>query len=125
VAALRAGVPYVGLVASRKRGAAVLESLDVTDEQRARVHTPAGLDIGARSPAEVAVSVYAELISARAPLPAPAPVTLAAEAVDPVCGMTVAVSETALSYVDQGLTVYFCGPGCRQAYGDNPEAYRS
>jgi xanthine dehydrogenase accessory factor len=105
VAALRAGVPYVGLVASRKRGAAVLESLDVTDEQRARVHTPAGLDIGARSPAEVAVSVYAELISTRAPLPAPAPVTLAAEAVDPVCGMTVAVSESALSYVDQGLTV--------------------
>ena len=124
VAALRAGVPYVGLVASRKRGAAVLESLDVTDEQRARVHTPAGLDIGARSPAEVAVSVYAEVISARAPLPAPAPVTLAAEAVDPVCGMTVAVSEAALSYVDQGLTVYFCGPGCRQAYVDNPEHYR-
>src|SRR5262249_43050158 len=41
--ALRAGVPYVGLVASRKRGTAVLASLDVTEEQRARVHTPAGL----------------------------------------------------------------------------------
>jgi xanthine dehydrogenase accessory factor len=124
VAALRANVPYVGLVASRKRGQAVLASLDVTDEQRARVHTPAGLDIGARTPAEVALSVYAELISTRAPLPAPAPVVLAAEAVDPVCGMTVAVSESGLSFVDKDRTVYFCGPGCRQAYADNPESYR-
>ena len=72
------------------------------------------------TPAEVAVSVYAELISTRAPLPAPAPVVLAAEAVDPVCGMTVAVSEAALSLVDNELTVYFCGPGCRQAYLDSP-----
>jgi len=123
-AALRAGVPYVGLVASRKRGQAVLASLDVTDEQRARVHTPAGLDIGARTPSEVALSVYAEMISTRTPLPRATPVRLAAEAVDPVCGMTVAVSESALSYVDNGLTVYFCGPGCRQAYVDDPERYR-
>ncbi|MBW8767517.1 MAG: XdhC family protein, partial [Geodermatophilales bacterium] len=45
-AALRLGVPYVGLVASRIRGAAVLAALDVPDDQRARVHSPAGLDIG-------------------------------------------------------------------------------
>ena len=63
--ALRAGVPYVGLVASRRRGAAVVASLDVPDSQRARVHTPAGLDIGARTPAEIALSVYAQLVSER------------------------------------------------------------
>jgi xanthine dehydrogenase accessory factor len=61
--ALRAGVPYVGLVASPRRGAAVLASLDVAPEQRARVHTPAGLDIGARTPEEVALSVYAQLVA--------------------------------------------------------------
>lgn len=61
--ALRAGVPYVGLVASPRRGAAVLASLDITDEQRASVHTPAGLDIGARTPAEIALSVYAEMVA--------------------------------------------------------------
>jgi xanthine/CO dehydrogenase XdhC/CoxF family maturation factor len=48
--AVRAGVPYVGLVASRKRGEAVVASLDLDDAQRAAVHTPAGLDIGARTP---------------------------------------------------------------------------
>lgn len=61
--ALRAGVPYVALVASRRRGAAVVASLDVTDEQRARVHTPAGLDIGARTPGEIALSIYAQLVA--------------------------------------------------------------
>jgi xanthine dehydrogenase accessory factor len=63
--ALETGVPYVGLVASRKRGKAVVDSLEVSDEDRARVHTPAGLDIGARTPEEIAVSIVAELIAVR------------------------------------------------------------
>jgi xanthine dehydrogenase accessory factor len=61
--ALEAGVPYVGLVASRRRGAAVLESLDEHD--RERVHTPAGLDIGARTPDEIALSILAEIVALR------------------------------------------------------------
>lgn len=64
-AALRAGVPYVGLIASRRRGAAVLADLDVDDADRARVHTPAGLDIGASTPAEVALAVLAEMVASR------------------------------------------------------------
>ncbi|MFG2074390.1 XdhC family protein [Nonomuraea maritima] len=59
--ALAAGVPYVGLIASRRRGAAVLAGVEGGE----RVHVPAGLDIGARTPAEVAVSVYAEIIRLR------------------------------------------------------------
>ena len=64
-AALRLGVPYVGLIASRIRGAGVLAALDVTDEQRSRVHSPAGLDIGGRTAAEIALSVLAELVAER------------------------------------------------------------
>jgi xanthine dehydrogenase accessory factor len=66
VDALTAEVPYVALVASPRRGAAVLESLDLPAEQRNRVSTPAGLDIGARSAGEIAVSILAEIIEARA-----------------------------------------------------------
>ena len=60
--ALSADVPYVGLVACRRRGAAVLESLAVDDDSRKRVRTPAGLDIGARTPPEVALSILAEIV---------------------------------------------------------------
>ncbi len=73
ITALELGVPYVGLVASRKRGTAVVADLDVTDEDRARVHTPAGLDIGAQTPAEIALSILAEIVAARRPQLAPLP----------------------------------------------------
>lgn len=65
-AALRAGVPYVGLVASRKRGAAVVAGLAVADAQRSMVHSPAGLDLGGRTAAEVALSILAEIVALRA-----------------------------------------------------------
>lgn len=62
-AALRAGVPYVGLVASPKRGAAVRAALDVPDELHDQLHTPAGLDIRAQTPAEIALSIFAEIVA--------------------------------------------------------------
>lgn len=114
--ALRSGVPYVALVASVRRGDAVRAALDVPDELRAQLHTPAGLDIGARTPAEIAISVLAQVISERhahpgvpATRPAVAPVH---GAVDPVCGMTVAVTSETLSLDGQ----YFCGTRCHDAY---------
>jgi len=69
-AALSAGVPYVALVASRTRGESVRASLDVPEDLRERIRVPAGLDIGARTPVEVAVSILAQLIAERAPHPA-------------------------------------------------------
>ncbi|HEU5473489.1 MAG TPA: XdhC family protein [Actinophytocola sp.] len=77
-AALDAGVPYIGLVASRRRGGAVLAGLGLTDEEHDRVRTPAGLDIGARTAPEIALSIYAELVALRpreeAAEPSPEPV---------------------------------------------------
>ena len=97
-------MPYVGLVASRKRGdGGASPRSTVTDDERARVHTPAGLDIGARTPEEVALSILAEIVS-----PAAAPRRTAGRradraerarrdrAIDPVCGMTVATVESSL-----------------------------
>jgi xanthine dehydrogenase accessory factor len=129
-AGLNRGVPYVGLVASRKRGNAVLAGLDLPDELRQRVRTPAGLDIGARTAREVAVSIVAELIAVREELrptakpSAPAvPDAAAATAVDPVCGMSVAAVPASLQLEYAGRTWYFCGPGCRQAFADDPGRY--
>lgn len=126
-AALRAEVDYVGLIASRRRGAAVLAGLDVAEEQRARVRTPAGLDIGARGATEIALSVFAEIIALR---PRRENATASAgggltpgEAVDPVCGMTVVVTERTPSVRAEGTAFYFCGTGCKQAYRAEPTKY--
>jgi xanthine dehydrogenase accessory factor len=107
-AALHAGVPYVALVASPRRGRAVLASLDVPEALRERVHAPAGLDIGARSPAEIAVSILAEIIAERTSHPPVSAVT----AVDPVCGMEVVVGDATPSFQGE----YFCCEGCRSKY---------
>src|SRR5689334_13924891 len=63
-AALGAGVGFVALVASRKRGAAVLDEMALSATERARVHTPAGVDIGARTPPEIALSIMSEVVQA-------------------------------------------------------------
>jgi xanthine dehydrogenase accessory factor len=112
-AALRAGVPYVGLVASRIRGAAVLAALDAPAQEKARVHSPAGLDIGARSAPEIALSILAEIIALRTPTSRPPP---PATAVDPICGMTVPALDTTPHLTDDGQTIYFCSDHCRAAY---------
>lgn len=121
-AAVSAGIGYIGLIASRRRGSAVLDALGIDP---GRVHTPAGLDIGARTPAEIAVSVYAEIISARPRAVAPALTVVPepAEAPDPVCGMTVAITNGTPQLPYAGRRYYFCGPGCRQAFADDPTRY--
>ena len=124
-AALRAGVPYVGLVASRVRAAAVLAALDVDDELRARVHSPAGLPIGARTAAEIALSILAELVAQRGR--ERAPVTAVEQppgsAVDPVCGMTVSTVGAVIGAEGPGGQVFFCSQACRDAYVDDPVRY--
>jgi xanthine dehydrogenase accessory factor len=131
-AALQAAVGYVGLVASRGRGPAVVDALEVEEVQRKSVHTPAGLDIGARTAQEVALSILAEIVATnRAHAPGTAsssePTTdpAASTARDPVCGMVVAAVPTSPQVDSAGGTIYFCGTGCRAAYLDNPAAYPS
>jgi xanthine dehydrogenase accessory factor len=117
--ALRDGVPYVGLVASRRRGAAVLAALDVDDALRERVRTPAGLDIGAYTAEEIALSILAEIVAVRRQRVAP-PVPAPAVAVDPVCGMEIAVVADTPRLEHDGATFHFCCEGCRDAFAADP-----
>lgn len=119
---LHAGVGYTGLVASAKRGQSVMELLagqGVALSDLERVRCPAGLDIGARAPADVAVSIFAQVIATR-----PVPVETHAEtAVDPVCGMIVNVAETQDRAEFHGTLYYFCGSHCCAAFAAEPETY--
>ena len=117
--ALDAGLGYIGLVASRIRGAAVLSELTLSEPERARVHTPVGLDIGAKTPAEIAVSIVADLIRGirvgglRVVATEPPPSTTA---VDPVCGMTVTIGPDTEHLRLGGDDYWFCSPGCHPSF---------
>ncbi|MGW6196886.1 XdhC family protein [Kribbella sp. NPDC055110] len=115
--ALDAGVAYIGLIASSKRGRALLDELALTDDERGRIHTPAGLDISAETPGEIAVSVLADVIrSMRQNNLRPALPGSPVQAVDPVCGMSVAVKADTPHLEVNGTEYWFCGSGCRDAY---------
>jgi xanthine dehydrogenase accessory factor len=129
---LEADLPYVGLVASTKRGTALVAELrgdGVPEELLGRIDVPAGIDIGARTPAEIALSILARVVAVRRDEGAAAadrrrpPVAAGTRdpaapqlAVDPVCGMTVAAVASTPSFRYEGQTVYFCCEGCRTAF---------
>jgi xanthine dehydrogenase accessory factor len=122
--ALDAGVPYVALVASHRRGAAVLAELGAGSEH---VETPAGLAIDAVSPGEIALAILTRIVEVRR-TPAVGPAldpdpsagathtpgsSAVATATDPVCGMTVAVTASTPRLERDGETLFFCCEGCR------------
>jgi xanthine dehydrogenase accessory factor len=120
---LEARVPYVGLVASRRRGAGVLDALradGVSEQELALIDVPAGLDIGSRTPQEIALSILAAIVSVRRAdrrdEAVAEPATPRAEApplaIDPICGMTVAAVAGTPSVEYEGETIYFCCEGC-------------
>jgi xanthine dehydrogenase accessory factor len=133
--AVTAGPAYVGLVASQRRGEAVLGYLaqrGVPKDQLDRVRVPAGLDLGPTSHREVAVAILAELVQLRAfgAMTAGLTATAAAggggepaEAVDPVCGMTVTIGPSAHPFEYEGVTYYFCCAGCRREFEKQPAAH--
>jgi xanthine dehydrogenase accessory factor len=142
--AVAARPAYLGLVGSRRRGATVLGYLaerGVPQEDLDRVRVPAGLDLGRTTHQEIAVAILAELVQLRASgalspsrsqaaaasvKPGRRQVTVPAEAVDPVCGMTVATVSSrppGLTLRHDGTDYYFCCAGCRQAFEQDPGAY--
>jgi len=146
VSALRRDAVYVGLVASPTRSAVVrayLADEGVPTERLAALRAPAGLDLGAETAEEIAISILAELVQVRRGrasfVAAPGPATLAGTPLesasesppaegdivllDPVCGMTVEREHARHLAEHAGLVYAFCSLGCRTRFMKDPTAY--
>ncbi len=122
---------YVGLVASRRRAAAVLATLSnagLDEPARARIVSPAGLDLSAKTPEEIALSIVAQIVQLRrTSAPRELPVSNAAESdrameTDVVCGMQVD-RDSPIRATHSGRTFLFCSEGCRARFLETPEAF--
>jgi len=128
---------YLGVVASRKRGEAVfayLRDRKFSEESLASITLPAGEDLGHTSHREMAVSILAQLVKMRAEgrfkksstqsLSGKSLPLLEPESVlDLVCGMTVEAVPANRPFVYEGVTYYFCAPGCRASFEKDPTSF--
>jgi xanthine dehydrogenase accessory factor len=140
MAVLQSQVSYVALVASKKRAESVMEYLrgnGLPEDRLAFVKYPAGLDIGASTPEEIALSILAEIVEIRrhsqanSPLPeisfsvenSASPGDLEEYAIDPICGMSVEISSAHYKIDYEGRTYYFCSRGCQRSFEEKPQEY--
>jgi xanthine dehydrogenase accessory factor len=137
--AIRAALPlapaYLGVVASARRFGQMRETLSargVPAEALDRIHCPAGLKIGAKTPEEIALSILAQIVEQqRAETeqpPAKAPdldqeETRPLWALDPICGMRVTIATARHTAEHAGRTWYFCCGGCRERFLADPARY--
>ncbi len=131
--ALQTGVEYVALVASKRRAQALIQYLrdsSLPEERLEYLKVPAGLDIGAVTPEEIAVSILAEIIQVRrrqaqiAQQEKQTPENARPlEARDPVCGMMVEVDDARYVTSHEGRMYYFCSKGCQRSFEAEPERY--
>jgi xanthine dehydrogenase accessory factor len=137
LAALALEPAYLGVVASRKRFGEMHESLAGRGTSAAAlraVRNPAGLDLGAKTPEEIALSILSEVVKVRraaegaraaAPEGAAAPAAEAdgETAIDPICGMTVVIATARHKADHAGRTWYFCNARCREKFLAAPERF--
>lgn len=132
--ALKSNADYVAFVASKTKAQKVFEYLrgrGIEQPRLDQVRAPAGLNIAAASPEEIAVSILAEIIQARGSSRQGATQAKAAqglpilsnEAKDPVCGMMVDVTKAKHRSQYQGKAWYFCCAGCKETFEKQPEKY--
>jgi xanthine dehydrogenase accessory factor len=128
--ALKSNAGYVAFVASRTKTQKVIEYLrqrGLAEKKLKRLRAPAGLNIGAASPQEIALSILAEIVQVRAksltqPEATKQPAD-AEEARDPVCGMSVDSASARHRSEYQNKSFYFCCAGCKQTFDQEPGKY--
>ena len=129
--ALCSEASYVAFVASKVKAAKILDYLKergLSSTRLGQLKAPAGLDIHASSPEEIAVSILAEIIqqnrSAKAKQKREVELAVATkEAKDPICGMMVDIGKARHKSEFRGNAFYFCCAGCKQKFDKQPEQY--
>ncbi|MEJ2644390.1 MAG: XdhC family protein [Gammaproteobacteria bacterium] len=141
-AALGTGAPFIAFIASARKAAKLREYLTERGHDPSRVaaiESPAGVEIGAVTEEEIALSVLARLVQVRrsgivepvaapnaeaaAPAPAESPAEALGESVDPVCGMTVDIATADYHSEYGGRAWYFCCGHCQHAFDKDPQRY--
>lgn len=135
--AVTSGAPYIAFVASKVKARKVFDYLSgkgIAPEKLDQVRAPAGLNIGAATPEEIAVSILAEIVQARRATTSPGQPESAAQALpgvtaealeakDPVCGMMVNTEKARYKWEYQRRWFFFCCAGCQQKFEREPEKY--
>lgn len=134
--ALQKKAAYIGFVASKKKRTSVftyLQQSGIEEEAIHAIHSPAGIDINAKKPEEVAISIFAEIVqrinNSTEPLGFTQFDVTRSEAgkpkfyTNPVCGVPVDVNNPKHIIDYHGEKVYFCCDGCRVKFEANPEKY--
>ena len=132
---MKSGAPYIAFVASRKKFESRVEFLrerGFSDAEISKIKAPAGLDIGATTPDEIAVSIIAEIVQVRRQQLAPQKLQAAqavaaveelvvAEAQDVICGMMVEIPTAKYKSQYNGDQYYFCCASCQAQFEKDPE----
>jgi xanthine dehydrogenase accessory factor len=136
--AIQMGADYIAFVSSRKKAQSIFTDLrkkGITIDQLKKIKTPAGLDIHAKRPEEVAISILAEIIkelrsgnqlsdkSAKSKDLKEVVLTNNDFYINPVCNIPVQKSTAKHVINHQGTNVYFCCDGCKYKFEEEPEKY--
>jgi xanthine dehydrogenase accessory factor len=145
--ALPSAAAYVGMVGSHRRADSCrvyLRSSGMAEQHIAHLKAPAGLDIGAITPSEIAASILAELVQVQRcktivreesngdsasvreeqfSTTAQAAPAIAETALDPVCGMIVEIVSARHRSTYDGRDFFFCCPACKRLFERNPQEY--
>jgi len=129
--AIESGASYLSFVSSMRKANSIYNSLKkqgIKVEDLARIKTPAGLNINAKLPEEVAISILAEIISKlreeKSEIGKPeSTLNLDEYFINPVCNIPVQKSTAKHVLKHKGKDYYFCCDGCKVSFEKEPEKY--
>ena len=121
---------FISMIISNKKASSLffqLEKEGYSEEDISRVKFPAGMDINANTPEEIAVSILAELINDRNSVDLKEQVIVESKEdkkeIDPICKMIVDPKNAADTYEFDDINYYFCCTGCKEKFALEPSSY--